>query len=251
MPAQLSESIATGPHRLTLPDRTDGPLDVLVEVERALQATMAMASGLEDGPVCGRGPVILNAGRWPLDARQLEAIEQRLSDRGLTLISVAAENPTTRMAAAGLGLASASPLLTALDSEREAGTTAITEPTRPSAGSRRQTLKLHRGTLRAGDQLDAEGSLLLLGDVNPGATIRAGGHVLVWGRLRGTAHAGAAGDQAARIIALQLRPLQLRIADAVARGPEGVPPEGLAEEASLVDGVIQIRPAPPGWPLSD
>ncbi len=57
-----------------------------------------------------------------------------------------------------------------------------------------------------------EGSLLVLGDVNPGARVSAGGDVRVWGRLRGVAHAGSGGDQRARIVALQLRPLQLRIA---------------------------------------
>ena len=108
----------------------------------------------------------------------------------------------------------------------------------------------HQGTLRSGDHLQVEGTVLLLGDVNPGARISAGGHVLVWGRLRGIAHAGCHGDNTARIVALQLRPLQLRIATAVARGPEGLPPEGLAEEARIVDGAIQIDPAQPSWPLS-
>jgi septum site-determining protein MinC len=108
-------------------------------------------------------------------------------------------------------------------------------------------LLVHRGTLRSGDHLQAEGSVLLLGDVNPGARISAAGHVLVWGRLRGVAHAGVTGDRQARIVALQLRPLQLRIADAVARGPEDLPPPGLAEEARLVDGEIRIDPAPPDF----
>jgi len=111
-------------------------------------------------------------------------------------------------------------------------------------------LVVHQGTLRSGDHLQVEGTVLLLGDVNPGARISAGGHVLVWGRLRGIAHAGCHGDNTARIVALQLRPLQLRIATAVARGPEGLPPEGLAEEARIVNGAIQIDPAQPSWPLS-
>lgn len=251
MPAELSESSPTGPHRLTLPDRTDGPLGIVTEVERALQATVIMESNLGDGAVRYLGPVILEARRWALDARQLEEIEQRLIDRGLTLIGVSAEQPETRVAAAGLGLSCTTPIMAAADASTQARVGSVPGASRTSPDSLRQRLQLHRGTLRAGDQLEVEGSVLLLGDVNPGASIRAGGHVLVWGRLRGAAHAGTAGDVEARIVALQLRPLQLRIADAVARGPEGVPPEGLAEEAGLVDGVIQIRPASPGWPLSD
>jgi len=80
---------------------------------------------------------------------------------------------------------------------------------------------------------------------------RASGHVLVWGRLRGVAHAGVSGDRTARIVALHLRPLQLRIADAVARGPADAPADGQAEEAQLVNGEIQIEPAHPGWPLPE
>ncbi|MFM7313491.1 MAG: septum site-determining protein MinC, partial [Cyanobium sp.] len=59
------------------------------------------------------------------------------------------------------------------------------------------------------------------------------------------------GNREARITAMQLRPLQLRIADAVARGPEEAPAPGQAEEARLVDGMIRIDPASPCWPLSD
>jgi septum site-determining protein MinC len=63
------------------------------------------------------------------------------------------------------------------------------------------------------------------------------------------AHAGCRGDRAARIVALRLQPLQLRIADAVARGPEESPPAGLAEQAHLEGKEIRIDPASPHWPL--
>ena len=112
-----------------------------------------------------------------------------------------------------------------------------------------QQLTLHRGTVRSGDHIEAAGSLLVLGDVNPGARLSAGWHVLVWGRLRGVAHAGCHGDQGARIVAMGLQPLQLRIADAIARGPQEAPPPGLAEQASLSAGAIRIDPASPSWPL--
>jgi septum site-determining protein MinC len=111
-------------------------------------------------------------------------------------------------------------------------------------------LTLHRGTLRSGDHIEAAGSLLVLGDVNPGARVSAGGHVLVWGRLRGVAHAGCHGDRGARIVAMGLQPLQLRIADVIARGPEEAPPPGLAEQASLSAGAIRIDPASASWPLA-
>lgn len=77
-----------------------------------------------------------------------------------------------------------------------------------------------RETLRSGQQISFQGNLLVTGDVNPGAEIIAGGDIIVLGKLRGTAHAGAAGNTAARIIALQLKPLQIRIADVFTRAPE-------------------------------
>jgi septum site-determining protein MinC len=140
------------------------------------------------------------------------------------------------VAAAALGLH------TRLTSPGEHGT-APPEPTTPE-------LTIHRGTLRSGDHLQVAGSVLLLGDVNPGARISAGGDVRVWGRLRGIAHAGCQGNTEARIVALQLRPLQLRIAGSVARGPEDPPPAGFCEEAVLVEGAISIRPAEPTWPAA-
>ncbi|MCP9808773.1 septum site-determining protein MinC [Cyanobium sp. HWJ4-Hawea] len=174
----------------------------------------------------------IHAGDWPLTVRELRALVDGLNNHQRRLSGLSSSNPLTLVAAASLGL--------------NAWPAAITQE--PVEGAEKQ-LTLHQGTLRAGDHLQVGGSLLLLGDVNPGARVSAGGDVRVWGRLRGVAHAGCQGDQKARIVALQLRPLQLRIADAVARGPDGLPPDGLAEEARLVDGVIRIDPAPPSWPL--
>ena len=104
---------------------------------------------------------------------------------------------------------------------------------------------VHQGTLRSGDHFQSDGSLLVVGDVNPGARISAAADVMVWGRLRGVAHAGRDGATEARIVSLHLRPLQLRIADVVARGPEDQPVAGMAEQARLVDGEIVIEPADP------
>ena len=103
----------------------------------------------------------------------------------------------------------------------------------------------HEGTLRSGENLEADEDLLVLGDVNPGAKVSAGGNVMILGRLRGVAHAGITGNTEAKIMALQLKPLQLRIADKLARGPEEMPEEGLAEEAFIESGQIVIKPANP------
>ncbi|KGG13031.1 MULTISPECIES: septum site-determining protein MinC [Prochlorococcus] len=101
----------------------------------------------------------------------------------------------------------------------------------------------HEGTLRSGENIDSDGDLLILGDINPGAVISAGGDVMVWGRLLGIAHAGKYGNDRAKITALQLRPVQLRISNKIARGPKEKPEQGLAEEAIIEDGVIVIKPS--------
>jgi septum site-determining protein MinC len=60
----------------------------------------------------------------------------------------------------------------------------------------------------------------VIGDVNPGAQIIAGGNVVVWGRLRGLVHAGAEGDESAVVCAMDLAPTQLRIAGHIAIPPQ-------------------------------
>ena len=109
---------------------------------------------------------------------------------------------------------------------------------------------VHQGTLRSGDHLQCDGDVLVYGDINPGAKVSASGDVMVWGRLRGIAHAGKDGSTQARIIAMHLRPVQLRIAEAVARGPEDLPQDGFAEQARqritpmLVTGFRQVKRHP-------
>jgi len=97
-----------------------------------------------------------------------------------------------------------------------------------------------RSTVRSGMSVRHRGSVFLLGDLNPGGEIIAGGDIWVWGRLRGLVHAGAEGDRSAVILALQLEPTQLRIADQVARPPEGGSPPNTPEVVYLQEGVICI-----------
>ena len=100
----------------------------------------------------------------------------------------------------------------------------------------------HQGTVRSGEYLESPGDLLILGDVNPGAKVSAEGNIIIWGRLLGIAHAGSKGNSKATISALQLRPVQLRIAKKVARGPKEKPQFGLAEQARIDSEEIIISP---------
>lgn len=76
-----------------------------------------------------------------------------------------------------------------------------------------------RNTCRSGTRIECQSDCIILGDVNPGAEIVAVGDVIVFGNLRGIAHAGASGDRSARIWALSIEPSQIRIADLVALAP--------------------------------
>ncbi len=80
--------------------------------------------------------------------------------------------------------------------------------------------QFYKGTLRNGQVLESESSLIVLGDVNPGATIYSAGSVVVLGTLSGTVHAGVNGTEHAFVVALDMRPLQIRIGDIMARGAD-------------------------------
>ena len=83
------------------------------------------------------------------------------------------------------------------------------------------TGRFYKGTLRSGQVLESETSIIILGDVNPGATIVSKGNVVVLGSLKGTIHAGAVGNEDAFVAALNMSPVQIRIADAIARSGDG------------------------------
>ncbi len=236
MASQLLLATATGePHRLRLASATSAAGSLVAEVGYALGALPPRGEWLSE-------ELVLACGDWVLTVADLRDLEPLLLERGLRLARVEAPAPEALVAAASLGL------VTQLQRPAEGAASAANDPAGPTAA---QGLTIHQGTLRSGDHLQVEGSVLLLGDVNPGARISAAGDVRVWGRLRGVAHAGCQGNRQARIVALQLRPLQLRIAEAVARGPEDLPPLGYAEQALLVADAIAIEPAEPIWGLPD
>ena len=75
--------------------------------------------------------------------------------------------------------------------------------------------KFHKGSLRSGQRIEFEGSLAIIGDVNPGAEVIAGENIIILGNLRGLAHAGAKGNRDAIIEAVEIEATQIRIADIV------------------------------------
>ena len=79
-----------------------------------------------------------------------------------------------------------------------------------------------RKTIRSGQSISSDGNIIVIGDVNPGAEIIAKGDITVWGILGGIAHAGSDGNNYARIRALKLNPVQIRIGEVFARRPDTV-----------------------------
>ena len=97
-------------------------------------------------------------------------------------------------------------------------------------------------TLRGGQEIQTESSVLVCGNVNPGAQIIAGGSIDIRGTCRGMVHAGAYVNSKAFIIADHLMPTQIRIANLIARSPDVMERTDKAERASIKDGRIVIEP---------
>lgn len=79
--------------------------------------------------------------------------------------------------------------------------------------------------IRSGQVLEIVGDLLLIGDVNPGGTVKATGNIFIMGTLKGIAHAGCEGNDEAVIAASVMKPSQLRINDCFNRAPDQVTDE--------------------------
>lgn len=75
--------------------------------------------------------------------------------------------------------------------------------------------KFHKGSLRSGQKVEAEGSLVIIGDVNSGAEVMASDNIIILGSLRGLAHAGAKGNKQAIIAAGVVDTVQIRIANII------------------------------------
>lgn len=175
-------------------------------------------------------PVHLIARDRLLDGRQLQDITDILATAQLQLKRIYTSRRQTAVTAATAGFSVEQQTLNTLLSQSEEGQ-ALAEPLYVQT------------TLRSGVEIRHPGSVIVLGDVNPGSSIVADGDVLVWGALRGIAQAGAAGNTRCVIMALRLEPTQIRIADFVARAPEAPGPSSPEIAYVGTDGVRITRAA--------
>ncbi len=101
-----------------------------------------------------------------------------------------------------------------------------------------------KGNLRSGQVLDAETSIIIIGDVKAGAKVISKGNVIILGSLKGNVYAGADGNRNAFVVALDMDPMQIRIADTIARSPDK-PKRNRTKETKVAffeDGNIYIEP---------
>jgi septum site-determining protein MinC len=201
--------------------------DELRALEERLGASPAFFRG---------GRVALDVGSLELGRSEIEDARALLTHHQVELWAVVSTNPITEAAAQELELViSIKPDIAPLPS---AGPETVSEG---EASPIIEGLVVRR-TLRSGQGVRHPGHVVVIGDVNPGAEIVAGGDIVVWGRVRGVVHAGALGDEDAVICALDLAPMQLRIASHIARSPEDRRRKPAPEMASVHDGQIVAIP---------
>lgn len=168
------------------------------------------------GDFFGGAAVTVSAGRVLAPAEAAALVEVLCAEHGLSLAGILGPSapPGSPAAAPAAG------------------------PRPPSAGKvdgEERTLLVRR-TVRSGQRIAFDGNVVVMGDLNPGGEVVAAGDIVVWGTLRGTAHAGAKGRRDASVTALRLRPTQLRIAHLITRAPDGQTPAPRAPEVARIKG---------------
>lgn len=164
--------------------------------------------------------VVLEIGSDYFGVQELEALCGLLKRYDMNPVKVISESPDVRRAAQALGL----------------------EANKPTA-KRPEYALVKRGPIRSGQSVNYDGTVLIIGDVNPGGEVIAGGDIIVWGHLKGMAYAGAPDDSSRRIYALSLEPTLLRIGNYLARPPEGETSPGKGPETAFVqENQIVVEP---------
>ncbi|MFZ6029778.1 MAG: septum site-determining protein MinC [Chloroflexota bacterium] len=224
------------PPSLEIKGIREGLLVTLDQGEWAELRRSLLAQVHEKGDFFRGARLALDVGNHPLHAVELSGLRDALSEEGVSLWAVISNSPLTEQTARMLGLS------TQLARARPEPPDVRLPETTVHEGD--QAILVRR-TLRSGYKLEHPGHVIVIGDVNPGAEIVAGGDVVVWGRLRGVVHAGAEGKEHAIICALDLSPTQLRIAGQIVITPKrrGKPQP---ETARLKNGQVVAEVWDPG-----
>ena len=145
--------------------------------------------------------VAIDVGERKLRAVEVCKLRDILADRRVTLFALLSQSPSTEAVAETLGLSTKKSVLKVNDEDL------------PRALYDGETALLIRKTLRSGTSVKYSGSVIIDGDINPGAEVIASGSVFVWGKVRGTVHAGIDGSEKEVIAALEISTEKMRIAN--------------------------------------
>ncbi len=167
-----------------------------------------------------------------LDSRQFHNIGEALEAAELKLTRVFTSRRQTAITAATAGYSV----------EQETPKRELFPTDTPIQTSLTEPLYL-KTTVRSGVAIRHPGTVIIQGDVNPGGEIIADGDIIIWGHLRGIAHAGSKGNSECCIMALRMQPTQLRIGEAVARPPTDSPEVLEPEVAYLTTEGIRLKSA--------
>jgi septum site-determining protein MinC len=177
-----------------------------VEASQVLLAKLA-----EGGEFFQGARLVLQLNSRGLGAADLGKLRDSLGDLKINLWTVLSESTLTENAAKALGLETRLP--------KPAAATPPESPAIIPVEDGSQAILIQH-TLRSGKSVRYPGHVIVVGDVNAGAEVVAGGNIIVWGRVRGTVQAGTEGGAEAVICALDLAPTQLRIGQAIATSPK-------------------------------
>ena len=101
--------------------------------------------------------------------------------------------------------------------------------------------KVFYGTVRSGQRIEFEGTIVLLGDVNAGSEVVAEQNIIVLRNIRDHVHAGAKGNRGAFIAANSISPTQLRIADLILKKEDKIDVGNGYELARITMGEISVE----------
>jgi len=183
--------------------------------------------------------VVLSLGEREVRQHELANVQKLLLKRDVTLVAVLSTSAATQGSARKLGLATELGKA-ALESAPEVDPLPL-KPPEIDPEERGTEGVLVKRTIRNGRVVHSDGHVIVLGDVNAGAMIVAAGDVVVWGKLRGTVHAGCQGDEDAVVCALYLAPTQLRIAGHITISPEDKRRKPRPENALIRNGRIEAE----------
>jgi len=145
--------------------------------------------------------IAIEIGERDIHAAEMAKLRDLLSDRTVKLFAVLSTSQVTDVNAESMGLKTRKSVL----EENPAGFGPAVIDGQPAV--------LIKKTIRSGTSIKYTGHVIVFGDVNPGGEILTTGSIFIWGKLRGSVHAGMDGSETEVICAMELNPIKLRIAN--------------------------------------